>query len=271
MSGLQQFDDDPSSRSSMRDLFVISSLTFASFSLAASNKNSPYNDFFVICSCVLTFMATIALFMNTRTLFMSVGANVVHQIVVWSYHMNKISIRALPVVSFLSSFAFFSHGMITLVTLILETLEDLSYIDQDATIDGCTLEVNELILSFCAFLGSLFWMGSFLCMNSFVERGRNAKWRALVLAAIETEHSKKKETSEIIEDKDENELPPATPKTNNNTTTVKEDMIFIVESSSEDDEDDFLLAANETAYAKKKRRRRKKKEARRKSEGEQNV
>ena len=255
----------------MRDLFVISSLTFASFSLAASNKNSPYNDFFVICSCVLTFMATIALFMNTRTLFMSVGANVVHQIVVWSYHMNKISIRALPVVSFLSSFAFFSHGMITLVTLILETLEDLSYIDQDATIDGCTLEVNELILSFCAFLGSLFWMGSFLCMNSFVERGRNAKWRALVLAAIETEHSKKKETSEIIENKDENELPPATPKTNNNTTTVKEDMIFIVESSSEDDEDDFLLAANETAYAKKKRRRRKKKEARRKSEGEQNV
>ena len=102
-----------------------------------SNENSPYNDFFVMSSQILTFMATIALFMNTQTLLMSVGANVVHQIVVWSYHMNKISIRALPVVSFLASFAFFSHGMITLVTLILSTLEDISYMEQDSTIDGC--------------------------------------------------------------------------------------------------------------------------------------
>lgn len=68
---------------------------------------------------------------------MSVGANVVHQIIVWSYHMNKISIRALPVVSFLASFAFVSHGMITLVTLILNTLEDISYMEQDSTVDGC--------------------------------------------------------------------------------------------------------------------------------------
>jgi len=238
---------------------------FSYFSLL--NKHSPYNDFFVMSSQILTIMATIALWMNMRTLFMSVFAMVVHQVVVWSYHMEKISIRALPVVSFLASFALFSHGMITLVTLILDTLDDLSHIEQDAKVDGCTIEVEKVILAFCAFLGSLFWMGSFLCMNSFVERGRNAQWQALVLAATESENIRKRRSGQQPIMTAGNEVLSDSSDSDRSSKKSKDDDAPIL--SSEGEENELLL---ETVYSKKKKKRRKKrKEALRITEGDENV
>ena len=171
-------------------------LAFAHSTCRSLAKHSPYNDFFVLSSQILAMMAMVALWMNMQTLFISVFAIVVHQIVVWCYHMNKISIRALPVVSVLAALALFSHGMITLVLLILDTLETLKYAEEDAVIDGCSIEVDQVILAFLAFLGSFFWMGSFFCMNSFVERGRNAQWQALLLAASASDNEKRKKEND---------------------------------------------------------------------------
>jgi len=235
----------------------------------------PYNDFFVMSSQILSIMATIALWMNMRTLFMSVFAMVVHQIVVWSYHMEKISIRALPVVSFLASFALFSHGMITLVMLILDTMEDLSHIEQDAKVDGCTIEIEKVILAFCAFLGSLFWMGSFLCMNSFVERGRNAQWQALVLAATESDNMRRRRSGQhqimiAAGVGEENEIMSDSSDTDGTCSKKSKDAAQTL--SSEGGENELLLVASESIYSKKKEKRRKKrKESLRIPEGDENV
>mmetsp|Transcript_12060 Transcript_12060/g.24888 ORF Transcript_12060/g.24888 Transcript_12060/m.24888 type:complete len:287 (-) Transcript_12060:202-1062(-) len=149
----------------------------------------PYNDFFVMSSQILAIMATCFLWINTRTLLMSVFAMVMHQIVVWSYHMEKMAIRTLPVVSILAALAFFSHGMITLGMLILEGIDEEEYSDE-----GCRVGVDVMMVAFFAFMGGLFWMGSYLCMSSFVERGRNAQWHALVLAASESERGNRRES-----------------------------------------------------------------------------
>ncbi len=122
---------------------------------------------------------------------MSVFAMVVHQVVVFSYHMDKMSIRVLPVVSLLAALSFFSHGMIALGMVILDGIDEERYSEE-----SCQVDIDQMIVAFFAFMGSLFWMGSYLCMSSFVERGRNAQWHALVLAASESDRAKQR-ASEI--------------------------------------------------------------------------
>mmetsp|Transcript_12234 Transcript_12234/g.30933 ORF Transcript_12234/g.30933 Transcript_12234/m.30933 type:complete len:235 (+) Transcript_12234:85-789(+) len=127
----------------------------------------PYNDFFVMSSQILTIMATCFLWINTRTLLMSVFSMVMHQLVVWSYHMDKMTIRTLPIVSILAALAFFSHGMITLGMLILEGIDEEEYSDE-----GCRVAVDVMMVAFFCIYGRFVLDGIVLVHEQFCGTGQ---------------------------------------------------------------------------------------------------
>jgi hypothetical protein len=126
------------------------------------------------------------------TFIISIFGLVFHQIILWCCFHNKLAIRILPVVSCLSTFSLFCHGMIVLVSMIAdadfsESAANDANADNIFSRDASCPERARIFEAFISFASAMLWLASAGCMIAFVAGGRQARWEKLMVTPTKKE------------------------------------------------------------------------------------